>query len=455
MKAVCYIMKMLTPQIDDDDSALLHASITLRGSQGHPHNGKDYDCQSKVLAHNRSGPDIVAVIKIELRFKELIMMVAYPKVELLKPFQQLFSTRNKFVKPTRHLQQASDKTHHIDVFPQQNVSSCLKKMNGRRFHVVIVGINKYDDPRTPALQGCVNDALLFRHYVIHDLSVPANQITLLLSPAGNEILPPTLQAIPLPHNTPSPTRENILNALYHLHDSPNIKPDDSIIIFYAGHGQTYYATDGFTPRNTGSIEAISPVDRNTWKPNTNGTAEIVVDISDREINVIFGEIAKKKCNNITLILDCCHSGSGVRGCSNAFNSLQLGDKEFLTSRYCPSIPSAVPLMFKAADEAGRLSPDRPRTADLNFRANMKSHVLIAAAKEYQEALEYKDRITGVSQGYFTSRFLTALRSPLGCNPTTTYRELIGSPDLVMPFQTAFVAGRKMARLWFACEHSTQ
>ncbi|KAF9068234.1 caspase domain-containing protein [Rhodocollybia butyracea] len=421
---------------------------TPRTSSGHPHNnGKDYHWQDLVSAHKRVDRDNVTAIKrledIEIQERMKMAMKQWKAQhptdalnvnpdELFKFLQQLSSVE---------LQQTSGKIHHI----QQNVSNSLKKTNGRRFHVVIVGINKYHDPRTTPLQGCVNDALLFRDYVIRDLSVPANQITLLLSPTGNEILPP-LQAIPWPRNTPSPTRENILNALYHLHDNPNIKPDDSIIIYYAGHGQSYPATGaGYT----GSIEAISPVDRNTWKPNTDGTAELVVDISDREINVIFGEIAKKKCPNITLVLDCCHSSSGVRGCSNAFNSLQLGDKEFLTSRYCPSIPSAVPLMFKAADEARCLSPDRPRTADPNFCANMKSHVLIAAAKEYEEALEYKNRATGVSQGYFTSRFLAALRSPLGHSPTTTYRDIIGSPDLVMPFQTAFVAGRKTARLWFA------
>ncbi|KAF9068237.1 caspase domain-containing protein [Rhodocollybia butyracea] len=394
------------------------ASIT---SQGHPHNGKDW--LNLVPPHNH-----IDIIKIETRLS------FYPKVELFKPVQQPCRAGNKFVKPTRH----SNKIHHI---PQKNVSSGRKETD-RRFHVVIVGINKYDDPRTPALQGCVHDALLFRDYLMQDLSVPVGQIATLLSPTGNEILPPLLD-VPVPCNVP--TRENILNALYDLHDNPNIKPDDSIIIFYAGHGQSYSAA-GYN--FTGSIEAISPADRSTLKSNADGTEEIVVDISDREINVIFGEIAKN-CPNITLILDCCHAGSGVRGCSTAFTSLQLGNKEFLTSRYCPSIPSAVPLMFKSADETRRLSPDRPRTADPNFRANMKSHVLIASAKEYEEAFEYRDTVTGLSQGYFTSRFLTALRSPLGRNPATTYRDVIGSPDLVMPFQTAFVAGRKTARLWFA------
>ncbi|KAF9068252.1 hypothetical protein BDP27DRAFT_1161311, partial [Rhodocollybia butyracea] len=165
-----------------------------------------------------------------------------------------------------------------------------------RFHAVIVGINRYNDPGTTPLQGCVNDALLFHDYLIHDLCVPANQITLLLSPTGDERIP---------FSYATPTRENILNAICDLHDNPNIKPDDSIIIFYAGHGQSYPAAEtSYTPLNTGSIEAISPADRNTSKSNADGTKGIVVDISDRELNVILGEIAKNKCPNITLVLDC-------------------------------------------------------------------------------------------------------------------------------------------------------
>ncbi|KAF9068238.1 peptidase C14, caspase domain-containing protein, partial [Rhodocollybia butyracea] len=167
-----------------------------------------------------------------------------------------------------------------------------------RFHVVIVGINKYDDLSTPSLKGSANDALLFHDYCMQDLSVPVDQIKLLLSPTGDNLLS-TLQDIPFPCTVP--TRENILNALYDLHDNPNIKSDDSIIIFYAGHGQSYRAADAdyeCTPCNTGWIEAISPVDRNTQK-----NSELVPDISDREINVVLGEIAKK-CPNITLILDC-------------------------------------------------------------------------------------------------------------------------------------------------------
>ncbi|KAF9056815.1 caspase domain-containing protein [Rhodocollybia butyracea] len=461
---------------DKDDGMQLDDSkiSPINVKQLHNSPGKNYDWQDLVPAHKHNDPTIVMIVnqlndteaKIKERMKvaDELWKARYPTDtsdvdidELLKELQHHFNAGDKLVKPNliclhelgdlnrstqkliSRLQKASDKIHHIDVFPRRELSTSsnvLKNTNGRRFHVVIVGINKYDDPRTPALRGCVNDALLFRSYLMQDLSVPADQITTLLSRTSDEILP-SLRDIPFPCN--APTRQNILNALYDLHDNPNIKPNDSIIIFYAGHGQSYRAADaGYecTSLNTGSIEAISPVDR----------SELVPDISDREINVILGEIAKK-CPNITLILDCCHAGGGTRG--NFSLELELKDKKNLMPRHCPPISSPIRRMFEVADEGVRLSPDQPHTANPSFRANMKSHVLIAAAKDYQEALEYTDSTTGVTQGYFTSRLLSALRSPLGHNPATTYRDLIQSPDLVMPFQTAVVAGKKTARLWFA------
>ncbi|KAF9056811.1 hypothetical protein BDP27DRAFT_1166245, partial [Rhodocollybia butyracea] len=86
-------------------------------------------------------------------------------------------------------------------------------------------------------------------------------------------------------------------------DNHTIKSDDSIVFFYAGHGQSY-SPGTWTSHSSGSIEAISPVDRNIRRSNLDGRDETVLDISDREINVILGEIAKKRCDNITVILDC-------------------------------------------------------------------------------------------------------------------------------------------------------
>ncbi|KAF9017710.1 hypothetical protein BDP27DRAFT_207937 [Rhodocollybia butyracea] len=164
---------------------------------------------------------------------------------------------------------------------------------------------------------------------MQELLVPFDRITVLLSPTGAEHIPCSYEI---------PTRDKILNALYGLYDNPDIKPDDSIIFFYAGHGQSYPAAQSSfvcTPKSTGSIEAVCPVDRNTPKSRTT-----IVDISDREINVILGEIAKKRCENITVILDCCYAGGGTRSTSSSFDSLQLGEKGCFTARTCPAIPNA-------------------------------------------------------------------------------------------------------------------
>ncbi|KAF9056807.1 caspase domain-containing protein [Rhodocollybia butyracea] len=234
----------------------------------------------------------------------------------------------------------SNCNYKCDVPPQRVLPDVLEnaKSNGRRYHAVIVGINEYGDPTTPSLNGCVNDALLFRDYLIQDLSVPSNRIKLLLSPIAGD------KTIPFPYK--APTRDNILQALCDLFHNPDIKHDDSIIFFYAGHGQSYREAC-CTPEPAGSIEAICPVDRNTRKINADGTEETILDICDREINVILGEIATK-CPNITVILDCCFGGGGTRNGvpDSDLASLQLGDKESFMSRHCHPIPSAVPSCSK-------------------------------------------------------------------------------------------------------------
>ncbi|KAF9017712.1 hypothetical protein BDP27DRAFT_1149522, partial [Rhodocollybia butyracea] len=151
---------------------------------------------------------------------------------------------------------------------------------------VIVGINNYDDGATGNLCGCVSDALLMYDYLTVDLGVPQSHISLLLSPA--------LSDPDISFKYGAPKRDKILNALYDLRDNNDIRTDDNIVLFFAGHGTSYKLAEP-------NIEAICPMDRNTSQLSSDG--DIVLDISDREINVILGEMAKKT-NNITVILDC-------------------------------------------------------------------------------------------------------------------------------------------------------
>ncbi|KAG7441775.1 uncharacterized protein BT62DRAFT_955402, partial [Guyanagaster necrorhizus] len=167
-----------------------------------------------------------------------------------------------------------------------------------RFWVVIIGIDAY---RQLPLRGCVFDAITMEKYFI-DLGVPKCRIQLLLGRLDGSR-----------HDSLFPSRENIIKALHDIRTNPLIEIGDSIIIYFSGHGSHYFCSNYFEDKvggsaHLGSVEAICPVDRDEL--DTDGHP--ISDISDRELNTIISLIRDTKGDNITLILDCCHSGSATR-----------------------------------------------------------------------------------------------------------------------------------------------
>ncbi|KAF9056814.1 hypothetical protein BDP27DRAFT_1373178 [Rhodocollybia butyracea] len=210
-------------QAQDDSIQPNNGSIPLAQCEhhaGHPHN----ECNTTLLQK------VATLVTVNLRLEDIDL-----KIE----------ERMKVAAKARHLSDILDVlsaafqcwgyarrahlTIDLDVCPQQNVSNGLNKTNGHGFHVVNVGINMHSDPTTAPLNGCVNDTKLFRDYLRQDLSVPANQITLLLSLTGGELI-----AFPCK----APTQGNILNAIYDLYENSDIETDDSMTV-YAGHGRSY------------------------------------------------------------------------------------------------------------------------------------------------------------------------------------------------------------------------
>ncbi len=89
-------------------------------------------------------------------------------------------------------------------------------------------------------------------------------------------------------------------------DHPVFGLFDNIIIYYSGHGSYYeFPAEEEEEEGSESIEALCPIDRDT----PGGDGKPVPDISDRELNTIQSLISRKKGHRITVILDCCHSGS--------------------------------------------------------------------------------------------------------------------------------------------------
>ena len=97
----------------------------------------------------------------------------------------------------------------------------------------------------------------------------------------------------------SASRQGILDAMNRLLNKA--KAGDYAVIYYAGHGSTVKNSLSFEVDKTD--QSIVPSD--TWK-------EGIHDIRDKELSAIFNRFLDKKVK-LTVIFDCCHSGSMARG----------------------------------------------------------------------------------------------------------------------------------------------
>ncbi|PBK91149.1 hypothetical protein ARMGADRAFT_1166538 [Armillaria gallica] len=295
------------------------------------------------------------------------------------------------------------------------------RIDASRFWAVLIGIDTYE--RSP-LHGCVSDALLMRDYLINDLGMPEERIQCLL---GAEI--------PIPGNFLTPSRTNIIDVLYSLIDNQGIDPGDNVLLYFAGHGASYYCSEHFLKpecdNNFCPTEALCPLDRDT----VDAKGRYVPDISDRELGALFTEISRVKGNKITFIADCCYARSFSR------HNQDLGMRSVHPTTY-----SDVNDMLRAADERLKHFPGYRSILSEDWRPDMSSHVVLAACRDYQTAKETwgKEEFGGV----FTTTLVRLLKSD-HWKKETTY---VGLTHLLNQSytQTPVVSGdHKFERLWYA------
>ncbi|PBL04302.1 hypothetical protein ARMGADRAFT_979706 [Armillaria gallica] len=294
------------------------------------------------------------------------------------------------------------------------------RVDGSRFYAVLIGIDEYASYQ---LHGCVSDVRLMEQYLTEDLCVPLNRIQLLLGSKEHTS----------PGDSMNPSRANLIGALLSIIANPEILYGDNIVIFYSGHGSCYpFEGEGDAIEY---IEALCPIDRDT----IDGDGKRVPDISDREFNTILAQIAQVKGHCITVILDCCHSGSVSRG---------LPEPEARTSS--PTRWAMPQDMLLAGDKKLRGSPGYRSILSKDWYPDMNSHVILAACKDYQFAKATMVKGEDGTEGYigiFTDSLVRALRSGY-CTRETTYVDLVHSLDQTS-HQTPVVAGkRRDARVWY-------
>ncbi|KAG6829593.1 hypothetical protein H0H87_010742 [Tephrocybe sp. NHM501043] len=235
---------------------------------------------------------------------------------------------------------------------------------GSSLFALLIGIDHYIDPAIPDLCGAVHDADAVENFLTSFAGVPKDRIMNLRDEQA--------------------TRNGIMSAMRSLANNNAINPEDPILIYYAGHGSEAPSP---IPRWTTSsandmIQMLLPHDFDSRGSNR-VLGQGVFDIA---LSSILGTIAENKSNNITVIFDCCHSGSGTREYTGNETSTIRGIK--LHSNY--TLPTTIVQVDSFAPS-------------VRAKTGLDSHVLLAACKQGQTASEVNGR------GVFTEALLRLLK----------------------------------------------
>ena len=150
---------------------------------------------------------------------------------------------------------------------------------------LLLGINGYKFP-IPPLRGCLTDVDLQRELLVNRFGFHPKDILLVTDEA--EI---------------KPTRQNILDA-FENHLIKQAKPGDVVVFHFSGHGSRVIDPDPL-PGSMGLNGTMVPLDRKS--EDGSGT---VRDIMGRSLFLLMYAL---QTENVTVVLDSCHSGGGTRG----------------------------------------------------------------------------------------------------------------------------------------------
>lgn len=231
---------------------------------------------------------------------------------------------------------------------------------GQQQRALLIGIDQYAPPSgyTPAnvngrteysnLEGCKNDVAAIYSIITSKFGFVQNNIDTLFDLAAS--------------------RNGILEAMNKLLSASN--SGDIAFIYYAGHGSEV--------RNSLSFELDKKdqtiVPSNAWQ-------EGVLDIRDKELSKIFNEFLDKKIK-LTVIFDCCHSGSISRG------------------------PNIKPDKVRYMPMSNWDSKDASRYA-IPEKRNGNDFLIFSAAQSDEIAAEQRDD-KGIHYGAFTLSLIEAL-----------------------------------------------
>jgi len=260
----------------------------------------------------------------------------------------------------------------FDLFKQGDRYGKVLAQSTPRKLALLVGINSY--PKTKRflnLEGCVNDVELQRQLLIHRFGFNGDDIKILTDRQA--------------------TREGILTA-FKEHLIKQAKPGDVVVFHFSGHGSRVADPDKISPDGLNST--FVPADDSPLVEKG-----IVNDIMGRTLFLLMSDL-KQKTENVTVVLDSCHSGGGVRG--NVRMRAIPGGSDLTPS------PAELEYQQQLMKQLNLAPKDLPKE-----RMGVATGVVLASARREQTAADYQ--FTGFHAGAFTyllTQYLWQQTSPV-------------------------------------------
>jgi hypothetical protein len=235
----------------------------------------------------------------------------------------------------------------LDIMHQGDRYAQVLAQNTPRKLALLVGINQYSGI-IPPLKGCVTDVKLQQELLIHRFGFNPQDIVTLTDQQA--------------------TRQGILTA-FEEHLINQAKPGDVVVFHFSGHGSRVIDPDRDEPDGLNST--LVPIDSKLPE----GYSITGGEVSDIMGHTLFLLMYALKTENVTVVLDCCHSGGGTRG-NLRVRSRFGGDK---------LQPSPVELDYQK-QWLKRLNLSPEKFIELR-RKNVAKGVVIASAKRDQLAVD--------------------------------------------------------------------
>jgi len=247
---------------------------------------------------------------------------------------------------------------------------------------LLVGVNDY--PNFEAhfqLRGCENDVNLIKTVLTTRYGFSEANIQTLLSQNA--------------------TKANIVTALQDWLVA-QAQPGDTVVFYYSGHGVQVNDTNG--DEDDGFDEALCPTDLNLNAART----EFQNILVDDELGALLDQV---QTDNVTIILDCCHSGTATKDLANVgMSKSRVIDRDLVL---VPTAPRPTAQTTGGSQRQG-----------LSLEVDKSGHVVITGCQDHevsQERVWYSPEVGHFRSGVLTKNLVDELHQT---PPFLTYADLM-------------------------------